>query len=349
MTEVFKRPADVNALVPTAAKRGRYENVVAVRGEDQQNMKRHSGLQSPIMLLTGHEGEIYAAKFNHDGRILASAGFDMKIMFWNTYGDCENFSHIRAHKGAILDIQFSSDETHIYSASTDKTLKAWDLETGKCVRNFKTHTEIVNSCHPARRGPALILSGGDDGMIYIHDLRKKEPAMSITNEENYQILAVSFNDSSDIAFGGGIENKIHAWDLRKQEIVYDLVGHTDTITGLCLSPKGEFLLSNSMDNTVRTFDVRPFATEDRLRGVFGGHQHNFEKNLLKCAWSADSNWVTAGSSDRYSYVWDVKSKNILYKLPGHQGSVNATDFHPSEPILLSASSDKQIYLGELEP
>jgi len=39
-----------------------------------------------------------------------------------------------------------------------------------------------------------------------------------------------------------------------------------------------------------------------------------------------------GSSDRFVYVWDVGSRNIAYKLPGHQGSVNAVDFHPTEPI-----------------
>ena len=53
-----------------------------------------------------------------------------------------------------------------------------------------------------------------------------------------------------------------------------------------------------------------------------------------------------------------------YKLPGHAGCVNEVDFHPFEPIIASASSDKkvskaeasafltgreQIYLGELEP
>jgi len=349
MTDIYKRPSDATALVAVepSAKRGRYE--VAIRQEDQHGPRRTTNLQSPIMLLTGHEGEIYTAKFSHDGKYLASAGFDMKILFWNTYGECENFSNIKGHKGAILDIQFSFDEAYLYSASTDKTLRAWDLETGKCVRNFKSHTDFINSCYPARRGPPLVLSGGDDGMIFIHDLRKKEPAVQIENYEKFQILAVNFNDTSDIAFGGGIDNCIHAWDLRKNEIIYSLVGHSDTITGVSLSPKGDFLLSNSMDCTGRVWDIRPFANEDRLKGVYGGHQHNFEKNILKCAWSADSRWVTCGSSDCFSYVWDVKTKEIVYKLPGHQGSVNAVDFHPYEPIILTGSSDKKIYLGELEP
>lgn len=57
--------------------------------------------------------------------------------------------------------------------------------------------------------------------------------------------------------------------------------------------------------------------------------------------------VTGGSADRMVYVWEVASRRLMYKLPGHNGSVNEAVFHPKEPIIASAGSDKQIYLGEL--
>lgn len=76
--------------------------------------------------------------------------------------------------------------------------------------------------------------------------------------------------------------------------------------------------------------------------------HTFEKNLLRCAWSPDGRRVTCGSGDRYVYVWDAATRHLIYKLPGHSASVNEPAFHPLEPILLSAGSDKKIFLGELE-
>lgn len=39
------------------------------------------------------------------------------------------------------------------------------------------------------------------------------------------------------------------WDLRKNDVLYKMRGHTDTVTGFRLSPDGSFLLSNAMDNT----------------------------------------------------------------------------------------------------
>lgn len=80
-----------------------------------------------------------------------------------------------------------------------------------------------------------------------------------------------------------------------------------------------------------------------------GHQHTFEKNLLRCAWSADNRRITSGSGDRYVHVWDVNTRQLVYKLPGHTASVNETAFHPTEPILLSVGSDKKIFLGEILP
>lgn len=80
-------------------------------------------------------------------------------------------------------------------------------------------------------------------------------------------------------------------------------------------------------------------------GIFW--QHGSDRNLLRCSWSADGEMVTAGSSDRAVHIWDVPSGQELYYLPGHKSTVNEVVFHPKEPIVASASSDKTIFLGEL--
>lgn len=196
------------------------------------------------------------------------------------------------------------------------------------------------------RGLDTIVSGGDDNLIKIWDARKK--FVSNTLDNGFQVTAVCFNDTAEQVISGGIDNDIKIWDIRKGEIVMKLKGHTDTITGLQLSPCGSYVLSNSMDNTLRIWDIRPYCPQERCKTILQGHSHNFENNLLRCASSKDGNHVSAGYSDRFVYVWDVNSKKISFKLPGYCGSVNDIDFHPKEPIILSAFSDKTLYMGELE-
>lgn len=342
-----KRKANEGALVPS--KKPRNDLVSAAEHNKRLQLAeigRTSSLEAPIMLLTGHLGEIYCGKFHPDGTYLATSGFDRQIFFWNTLGECENFGVLSGHTGAVLDMHFSTDGSLLFTASTDKTLGVWDTHVGVRVKRLRGHTLYVNTCHPARRGPQLICSGGDDSTLKLWDARKRTPAHSF--QESYQITAVSFNDTAEQVFSGGIDNQIKVWDLRKNAVLYKMTGHLDTVTGLTLSPDGSYLLSNSMDNTLRIWDVRPFAPQERCVKILQGHMHNFEKNLLRCSWSPDGSKVAAGSADRYVHIWDTTSRRLLYKLPGHNGSVNEVQFHPKEPIVLSVASDKQVFLGEID-
>lgn len=137
---------------------------------------------------------------------------------------------------------------------------------------------------------------------------------------------------------------------------------------------------------VRIWDVKPFASANRCIKTFEGRYsrlcicarfthsrfppfsqfdwhnlfsrtlymstgapHGFEKNLIRPAWSPDGTQIASGAGDRTVVVWDVPSRRILYKLPGHKGCVNDVDFHPREPILVSGSTDHMLFLGEINP
>jgi len=166
-------------------------------------------------------------------------------------------------------------------------------------------------------------------------------------EKSLPLTAVAFGADGSGVFCAGLDNEIRLWDLRTGDSTLTLSGHKDTVTGLSLSPDGTHLLSNAMDNALRVWDIRPYAPEQRCMRVLTGSTHNFEKHLLRCCWSPDGGRISGGSADRMTYIWEAKTGALLYKLPGHKGSVNETAFHPSENVIASCSSDKTIFLGEL--
>jgi len=49
---------------------------------------------------------------------------------WDVYGDCNNYAVLKGHKAAVLQIQYSTDNVHLWSCSADKMVMLWDIEVG---------------------------------------------------------------------------------------------------------------------------------------------------------------------------------------------------------------------------
>ena len=316
------------------------------------------------MELTGHTGEVFTSRFDPSGNLVASGSMDRSIMLWRTYGECENYGVMTGHKGAVLDLRWSRDSKVIYSGSADTTVASWDLETGLRIRKHEGHEEVVNCIDITKRGQELILSGSDDGSVSIWDPRQKAPVDYV--ETSFPVTAIAISEAGDEIYTGGIDDDVHVYDARKLEVLYSLKGHTDTITSLEVSPDSQSLLSNSHDSTARTWDIRPFAPANRALKTYDGAPAGLEKNLIRASWSPKGDRICAGSGDRTVVVWDTNSGKLLYKLPGHTGTVNDVRFSPSDESIselchtvielkianvcftvLSGSSDRKLILGEL--
>ena len=288
-----------------------------------------------------------------------------------------NFHVLRGHKNAVLDCSwFPNDNRVVVTASADQTLMLWDIVSQQRLRKYTSHhTGIVNAVTAIDEHQFVSVS--DDTNIIVWDRRSKYPTTTYTT--NYPVLAVAASNGivSDYQiYTAGIDPVIRIWDIRRnngssgknnspkqeqQQQLDQIHGHTDTVTCLSVHPEGTHLLSNSMDQSLMQWDVRPFVLQEQQQRqqlntplhprhvrTYVGHQHSAEKGLLKCSWSADGTLVTAGSSDTRVHIWDVLSGQELYDLPGHKGCVNTVTFHPTEStVIASGSSDKQIFVGEL--
>lgn len=252
-------------------------------------------------------------------------------MLWNTYGQCENYGILSGHRGAVLDLHWSRDSRAIFSASADMTLASWDIETGQRIRRHMGHEEIINCLDVSKRGQEMLVSASDDGCIGIWDPRQKDAIEYLETE--LPITAVALSEAGNEIYSGGIDNSIHVWDIRKKAVAYSMTGHMDTITSLQVSPDSQMLLSGSHDSTVRTWDIRPFAPASRHVRTYDGAPVGLEKNLMRASWDPTGGRIASGSGDRSVVVWETQSGKLLYKLPGHKGTVNDVRFSPNlEPI-----------------
>ena len=161
------------------------------------------------------------------------------------------------------------------------------------------------------------------------------------------MTAVQINEAASEIYSGGIDNEIKVWDMRKKAVVYTLPGHTDTVTSLEISHDNQKLLSKSMDSTVRTWDIRSFAPTNRHIQTYDGAPAGVEKNLIRASWNETDDKIATGSGDRVVVVWEAGSGKLLYRLPGHRGTVNDVRFSPGDNPLCKFALFLSIAPGSL--
>lgn len=324
-----------------------------------------SFLQAPNMLLSGHKGEVFVCRFHPDGFILASGSADKQVLVWNVRGDCDNIgvltvantSRYGTGSGAVLDLQWDhQSKHHLVSVGADHKGILWDINTSNKIRQFKSggHHDIINACAVNKRNGFCIATASNDRRALMWDPRYKHPLACFSHQ--YPVTSIAMDHDGMIVSTGSIDGIIRIWDIRnEQQSLYNLTGHQDIITGIASHPlHPNILLSNGMDNKVAVWDIKNANSiestypSSALLKLYDGAIHGIDKNLIRPSWSSTGEAIACGSSDRHGYVWDAITRKIIYKLPGHKGCVNHTDFHPNESILATCSNDGSIIIGEIE-
>lgn len=143
------------------------------------------------------------------------------------------------HTAIVKDLAFTPDGGHLVSVSDDKTVRLWDLASGRTLRVM----------HPP-------IGHGPEGRLFA--------------------LAVS-PDGRRAAVGGYgfVGGRCHVWvfDLTTGEVVQCLKGHTDVIGALAYNPSGTMLASGGNDLTVRFWDT---ATGNQLAALSGPQREIYE-------------------------------------------------------------------------
>lgn len=287
--------------------------------------------------LEGHDGAVLSAKFDNEGKIIASGGIDKKLLLWrlphvSNFEDNPNFGEISGHKSAITSLKWLADGK-LATSSADTTVGLWDTQTGTRIRKFNDHKLVVNDVD---QDDNLISSVSDDGNVFIWEEQTRNPINSFKTE--YPLLSVAFHNR--LVYASGIEPVIRAWDLRfPNSPVFEIeTKHNDSITSLDIDDSN--LISRSQDDTIRIYEPKVVPGDHIRPKIYVGSVSGDEQLLIRAI--IRENLIYSGSADKTVTSWDISSGSLLKKIPGHQGTVIDVDQH--EGKLLSTSVDGSIVL-----
>ncbi len=164
-----------------------------------------------------------ALAWSPEGTWLASGRVDITI--WDIASK-NKFQTLEGHKDFIRDLVFSPDGQYLASACMDKTVRVWDISTGK----------VLYVLRP--QGLVIYLKSGP-----------------VVNPISLPMSAVAFSPDGKKLATGGADRVVRMWDAAKGELLHEYKGHRMSITAVVFSPDGTRLLSSSLDHTIRVWDA----------------------------------------------------------------------------------------------
>jgi WD40 repeat protein len=292
------------------------------------------------VLLEGRAARYVSVALSHDGRLLAAGGGpggrQGVVTVWDVRRRKE-VAHFANHTGLVRSVAFHPNARRLVSAGDDRTLRLYDLATGKPLWVRRQPTAFVAVAF-SPDGTTLASAGLDD-RIQLWDAASGAKKGVLQGHTNY-VLALAFSPDGRRLASGSYDKTVRVWDLTARRTEHTFLGHTGATNAVAFSPDSRQLVSGSADRTVRVWDLTTGGKRQELEGSSG--------RINAVAFSADSLRIVAAGQDQKVHFWDVITGQEILTLGGCAGSVTALAWSGDGRRLACADYGTALHLWEVE-
>ena len=220
----------------------------------------------------GYRCSVKAVAFSPDGLILAASGNDGMLKLWDVKTGAEMKSLVHINSAdidmATYSFVFSRDGRKIYAGNGDGTIGEWDVASGKETKVWKAHdyTAFRLLFSPDYR----LLASFGDSVVKLWDTSTWREVRSMSMIRTPGVSAHSgslafSNDGKLIAASDiGLDPKQNTyvyvqamvWNVKTGEKLFTIEGHKWDIDGLVFTRDDRFLLTGSVDTTIKFWDMK---------------------------------------------------------------------------------------------
>lgn len=268
--------------------------------------------------------------FSPDSRYVVSSANDNTIKSWNALtGEIVSLDEIKTSIGSRF-LVYSHDGKKMLSASSDNVIKIRDLTDNNLLRlTIPINIETGKDLYYSSDGKELMLAT-EDSIICVWSAESGMALRSIQGEAPIR-RSVSNDGSKILRIRGNI---CLIFDANSKEMLIKLEGHSGWLTSASFSNDGNFVVTSSIDRTVRTWD----AASGKCIHIF---DYNGEGVFFPIASFSNDNNYLAVVVGRHLYINDMKSGNCIARYEinenGKRDMLLSVAFRPDGKELATAS------------
>jgi WD40 repeat protein len=242
------------------------------------------------------------------------------------------------HTNWVISVALSPDGRRALSASHDRTVRLWNVETGEELRRMATGGGWVEAVAFSPDGRRAV-SGHEDGVVRMWEVETGQELKRFGGQKA-GVRSVAFSPDGRHVLSGGKDATVRLWDAESGEELRRFEGHTDLVESVAFSRDGRRALSGSWDRTVRLWDV---STAEEIRRFVGS-----TSGVEGVAFSPNGEWALSGGGDGTVRLWNMATGREVRRFEGHTEAVNAVAFSPDGLRVLSAGQDGTVRLWDVE-
>jgi pleiotropic regulator 1 len=234
---------------------------------------------------------------------------------------------IMGHAGWVRSVAVEPGNQWFATGSADRTVKVWDLASGKLKLTLTGHISTVRGIAISDRHPYMF-TVGEDKMVKCWDLEQNKVIRHYHGHLS-GVYCIALHPTLDVLVTGGRDSAVRVWDMRTKRQVFGLSGHKDTINSVCTQATDPQIISASVDSTVRLWDLAAGKCMTTLT--------NHKKGVRALALHPNEYSFASASADNIK-TWGLPRGDFMRNLSGHKGLVNALAVNEDD-VMVSAGDD----------
>ncbi|XP_036617939.1 pleiotropic regulator 1-like [Trichosurus vulpecula] len=241
---------------------------------------------------------------------------------------------ISGHLGWVRCIEVEPGNQWFVTGSADRTIKVWDLASGKLKLSLTGHIGTVRGVRVSARSPYLF-SCGEDKQVKCWDLEYNKVIRHYHGHLS-AVYGLDLHPTLDVLLTCSRDSTARIWDVRTKASVHTLVGHTAAVATVKCQGAEPQIITGSHDATIRLWDL----VAGKTRVTLTNHKKSVRALVLHPRYYT----FASGSPDNIKQ-WKFPDGNFIQNLSGHDAIVNTLAVN-LDGVLVSGADNGTMHLWD---